>query len=52
MFTHVRCTNCNSAYNGKTGQSNTNNIVVYVLVGIVAGLAIGVAIALLPILMK
>jgi len=52
MFTHVRCTHCGSAYNGKTGQWNTNNIVVYMLVGVLVGLALGVAVVLVPILMK
>ncbi len=32
MFTHVKCQSCNTQYNGKTGQSNQNNIIVYVLV--------------------
>lgn len=32
MFSHVKCTNCNTQYNGKTGQSNTNNIIIYIVV--------------------
>ncbi len=32
MFTHVRCRNCQSRYNGRTGGWNTGNIWFYVLV--------------------
>ena len=35
MFTHVKCQNCNTQYNGKTGQSNQNNIIIYFLVSLV-----------------
>lgn len=35
MFTHVRCNNCNTEYNGKTGKSNTNNIIIYSVVAFV-----------------
>lgn len=29
MMTHVKCTQCGTAYNGKTGQSNTTKIAIY-----------------------
>ena len=32
LFTHVKCQNCGTEYNGKTGQSNQNNILIYFLV--------------------
>ena len=32
MFTHVKCQNCGQQYNGKTGQSNTRSIAIYVVV--------------------
>jgi len=32
MLNHTQCTNCNTTYNGKTGKSNTQGIVVYSLV--------------------
>ena len=32
MFTHVKCQNCGTEYNGKTGKSNQNNILIYFLV--------------------
>ncbi len=31
MFTHVKCNNCGTQFNGKTGQSNQNNIILYFL---------------------
>ena len=31
MFTHVKCQNCGTEYNGKTGKSNQNNILIYFL---------------------
>ncbi len=37
LFTHVKCKGCGTAYNGKTGQSNTTNIVIYsVVLGAIA----------------
>jgi hypothetical protein len=37
IFKHVKCNGCGLTYNGKTGQSNTTNIVVYsVVLGLVA----------------
>jgi transposase-like protein len=35
MFTHVKCNSCNTQYNGKTGKSNTNNIIIYSVVATV-----------------
>ncbi|HLO28636.1 MAG TPA: hypothetical protein VK249_05855 [Anaerolineales bacterium] len=35
MFTHVKCNNCGTQFNGKTGKSNQNNILIYVLVSFV-----------------
>jgi transposase-like protein len=29
MFTHVKCQSCGTQYNGKTGQSNQRNIILY-----------------------
>ncbi len=40
MFTHVRCRNCRSCYNGKRGTWNTTNIVIYTVVGLIAGLGL------------
>ena len=35
MFTHVKCQNCGTQYNGKTGKSNQQNIIIYFLVSLV-----------------
>jgi len=40
MLSHVKCRWCGTQYNGKTGQSNTTGIVVYLLVGLAIGLVI------------
>ncbi len=32
MLNHVKCQNCNTQYNGKTGKSNTQSIIIYNLV--------------------
>ena len=37
---HVRCSNCQNEYNGKTGKSNTNGIIIYSVVLFVGSLAI------------
>lgn len=38
LFTHVRCSHCRQAYNGKTGQWNTTNILIYLAVSMFVGL--------------
>ena len=40
ILTHVKCPECGTAYNGKTGQSNTTGIVIYSLVGVFIGFAL------------
>lgn len=42
LLTHVKCQDCGTAYNGKTGQSNTAGIIIYtvVILAIVVVLAI------------
>ena len=42
LLSHVRCTNCRYAFNGKTGRSNTTGIVVYTVVLAVIGLIVGI----------
>ena len=44
MFSHVKCGSCGATYNGKTGESNTAKIAVYMVV--VNAIAIAVIIAL------
>ena len=29
IFTHVKCQNCGTEYNGKTGKSNQQSIIIY-----------------------
>ena len=37
MLSHVKCENCGTKYNGKTGRSNTGGIVVYrIVTGVIA----------------
>lgn len=40
LFTHVKCQQCQTAYNGKTGKSNTTAIVMYVVVSLLLVLAV------------
>lgn len=40
MLNHVRCQNCGTRYNGKTGRYNTTAITVYVVVSILIGAAL------------
>lgn len=40
LLTHVKCPDCGTAYNGKTGQSNTVGIIIYLMVGAVVGFGI------------
>ncbi len=35
IFHQVRCNNCKNEYNGKTGQSNSTNILIYIVVSFV-----------------
>jgi len=37
LFTHVKCQNCGTEYNGKTGKSNQQNIVIYLVASILIG---------------
>lgn len=45
LFTHVKCSRCGKAYNGKTGKSNAAAIAIYVVVTCVVGVAVGIALA-------
>ena len=40
MLNHVRCPACGHQYNGKTGRSNTNNIIIYSIGAAVIGIGI------------
>lgn len=32
MFNHVKCQNCGTQYNGRTGKSNQTSIIIYFIV--------------------
>ncbi len=38
MFTHVKCNDCGTQFNGKTGKSNQTNIILYFVVTFVIAL--------------
>jgi hypothetical protein len=46
LLTHVRCNNCGAAYNGKTGNSNTTAIVLWVVIPLGIGI-VGVVLGLI-----
>jgi uncharacterized Zn finger protein len=41
ILTHVRCNDCGTCYNGRTGKSNNVAIAIYVGAGVVLGLMLG-----------
>ena len=41
MLNHVRCGHCGAQYNGRTGGSNDTAIILYVVMGCVLGLVLG-----------
>jgi hypothetical protein len=46
MLTHVKCHGCGLGYNGKTGESNDAKIKIYLIVGTLISLAIGILLVL------
>ena len=40
MFAHVKCQNCGTQYNGKTGKSNQQNIIIYVVATFLIGFCV------------
>jgi len=46
LLTHVKCQQCGTAYNGKSGKSNTNGIILYFVVIFVVLFIIGIIAAL------
>jgi hypothetical protein len=41
MLTHVKCAGCGLGFNGKTGESNDTKITIYLIVGTLISLAVG-----------
>ena len=52
MFTHVKCQNCGTQYNGKTGKSNQTNIILYFVVSFVLVFCVCGGLAVLNTLMN
>ncbi|HYY58483.1 MAG TPA: hypothetical protein VE842_14215 [Pyrinomonadaceae bacterium] len=52
MLSHVKCGSCANTYNGKSGKSNTQNILIYTLVSAVIAFILLFGLALLPFLMR
>ena len=48
MFNHVKCAHCYTTFNAKTGQSNNTAITIYVIVGFMIALILGVIVGVLP----
>lgn len=46
LFSHVKCKQCRTAYNGKSGKSNDTAIAIYIGVTLVIGIGVFVAMAL------
>lgn len=40
LLNHVKCLGCNSAFNGKTGRSNTVGVTIYIVVTSLIGFAL------------
>ncbi len=51
ILTHVRCNECGSCYNGRTGKSNNLAIAIYIGVGVLFGL-VAVALAVIFAILK
>ena len=52
LLTHVRCNNCGTAYNGKTGDYNTTAIVLWIVIPLAIGMVAGIVGVILEVLQK
>jgi len=52
LLKHVKCSNCGTEYNGKTGQSNQNNILIYFIVTFIIAFCVCGGLAFLNILLQ
>jgi hypothetical protein len=52
LLSHVKCARCGNVYNGKSGQSNTQGIVIYSLVAVGIAFMIFFGLALLSFLIR
>ena len=46
LFNHVKCAQCKTAFNHKTGKPNTTAIITYILISVAVGLAAGITLAM------
>ena len=46
ILSHVKCLQCGTGYNGKTGKSNDTAIAIYLVAGVLLGVAIVVLFAM------
>jgi len=47
LLSHVKCQSCKTTFNGKTGASNTTAIIIYLVVTLVIGTAIGLGVGIM-----
>lgn len=52
LLHHVKCGRCGNVYNGKTGASNTQGIIIYTLVIMAVAFMIFFGLALIPLLSR
>ena len=52
LMTHVKCESCGTQYNGKTGKSNQQNIILYFVVSFVIAFCVCGGFAILSYLMN
>ncbi len=52
MFTHVKCQSCSTQYNGKTGKSNQQNIILYFVASFVIAFCLCGGFAVLGVLLQ
>ena len=46
LFKHVKCPNCGTTFNGRTGKSNNTAIAIYLVVGGVIGVVVMILVIL------
>jgi hypothetical protein len=52
LLSHVKCTRCGNAYNGESGKSNAQGILIYSIVTAVIVMVVFFGLALLPALLR
>jgi hypothetical protein len=52
LLSHVKCVRCGNAYNGKSGKSNMQGIMIYSLVAIAIAFMVFFGVALLSLLAR